>query len=239
MKTLRRRGDDAGFSLPELLVVMLLSSIVLAAVAVVFNGSMRVARTASVKGNTTGDARIAMDAMIRRLRVAVVPPGGTSPFGMAATAAAGTNYATGADPVPTATEVAFFASLTTAGSTSDPAPTLVDYSIDAAAKCLREKMTPASGTAPSFTWPLASTRSRCLIFGVINTDGSRLFTYFPDGKTATALTVSLAAANAKSIDSVGIDLAVTGTTTTDVLPTKESGRVTLTNVASDDLVPVS
>jgi prepilin-type N-terminal cleavage/methylation domain-containing protein len=80
VKTLRRRGDDAGFSLPELLVVMLLSSIVLAAVAVVFNGSMRVARTASVKGNTTGDARIAMDAMIRRLRVAVVPPGGTSPF---------------------------------------------------------------------------------------------------------------------------------------------------------------
>ena len=238
MKTLRRRGDDAGFSLPELLVVMLLSSIVLAAVAVVFNGSMRVARAASAKGNTTGDARIAMDAMLRRLRVAVVPPGGTSPFGMAGTAT-GTNYPTGVDLVPSATEVAFFASLTTAGSTSDPAPTLVDYSIDAGAKCLREKMTPASGTAPNFTWPLTSTRSRCLIFGVINTDGSRLFSYFPDGKTATALTISLAADNAKSIDSVGIDLAVTGTTTTDVLPTKESGRVTLTNVASDDLVPVS
>jgi prepilin-type N-terminal cleavage/methylation domain-containing protein len=238
MKARQRRGDDAGFSLPELLVVMLLSSIVLAAVAVVFNGSMRVARAASAKGNTTGDARIAIDAMLRRLRVAVVPPGGTSPFGMAGTAT-GTNYPTGVGAVPSATEVAFFASLTTAGSTADPAPTLVDYSIDAGAKCLREKMTPASGTAPSFTWPLASTRSRCLIFGVINTDGSRLFSYFPDGKTATALTISLAADNAKSIDSVGIDLAVTGTTTTDVLPTKESGRVTLTNVAGDDLVPVS
>jgi prepilin-type N-terminal cleavage/methylation domain-containing protein len=238
MKALQRGRDDTGFSLPELLVVMLLSSIVLAAVAVVFNGSMRVARTASAKGNTTGDARIAMDAMIRRLRVAVVPPGGTSPFGMAGTAA-GTNYPGTVDAVPSATEVAFFASLTTAGSTSDPTPTLVDYSIDTTAKCLRERMTPASGTAPNFTWPLTSTRSRCLIFGGINPDGSRLFTYFPDGKTATALTVSLAAANAKSIDSVGIDLAVTGTTTTDVLPTKESGRVTLTNVASDDLVPVS
>lgn len=234
--TISRRGrDDSGFSLPELLVVMLLSSIVLAAVAVVFNGSMRVARVATAKGSTTADARIVMDAMLRRLRVAVVPPGGTSVFDMVGTAA-GTNYPTGVDPVPSATEVAFFASLTTGGSTADPAPTLVDYSIDTTANCLREEMTPASGTAPNFTWPAANTRSRCLAFGVLNADGSRLFTYFADSKTSTALAITLAANNAKSIDSVGIDLAIAGTTTPDVPATKLSGRVTLTNVADDDLV---
>jgi len=231
----RHGRDDAGFSLPELLVVMLLSSIVLAAVAVVFNGSMRVARATTAKGSTTADARIAMDAMLRRLRVAVVPPGATTTFGMAGTIA-GTNYPAGVDAVPSATEVAFFASLTTSGSTADPNPTLVDYSIDTAAKCLREKLTPASGTAPNFTWPAANTRSRCLIFGVLNADGTPLFSYFADGKTTTALVVTLAANNVKNIDSVGLNLGVTGPTTPDVPPTKLAGRVTLTNLAGDDLV---
>jgi prepilin-type N-terminal cleavage/methylation domain-containing protein len=235
MTRLQRGRDDAGFSLPELLVVMMLSSIVLAAVAVVFNGSMRVARAAIAKGSTTADARIAMDAMLRRLRVTVAPLDGTNAFGMAGTVA-GTNYPTGVDPVPSATEVAFFASITTAGSPADPAPTLVDYSIDTAAKCLREKLTPASGAAPPFTWPAANTRSRCLVFGVLNTDGSRLFTYYADGKTSTALTVTLAADNAKSIDSVGINVSIAGATTPDVPPTKLAGRVTLTSVAGDDLV---
>ena len=123
--------------------VMLLSSVVLAALAVTFTSSMRAARASSARVSTTADARIGMDAMLRRLRVAVIPPGKSSAFDMSGMAA-GTNYPVGVT-VPSATEVAFFTSVTTGGSTADPAPTLVDYSIDTTANCLRERMTAASG----------------------------------------------------------------------------------------------
>jgi len=234
VRSMPSRRDDAGFSLPELLMVMLLSSVVLAALAVTFTSSMRAARASSARVSTTADARIGMDAMLRRLRVAVIPPGKSSAFDMSGMAA-GTNYPVGVT-VPSATEVAFFTSVTTGGSTADPAPTLVDYSIDTTANCLRERMTPASGAVPSYTWPAASTRSRCLLFGVVNADSSPLFTYFADGKLRTpALAILQAADNAKTIHSVGIDLAVTGPTTGDVPPAKLAGRVTLANLAGADL----
>jgi prepilin-type N-terminal cleavage/methylation domain-containing protein len=229
-----RAQNDAGFSLPELLVVMLLSSIVLTALAVTFNSSMQAARASSARVSTTADARIGMDAMLRRLRVAVIPTGRTSAFDMAGTGT-GTNYPGGVDAVPAGSELAFFASLTTGGSTADPTPTLVDYSIDTTVDCLRERMTPASGVAPGYTWLATNTRSRCLLFGVLNVDGSRLFDYFADGKTATPLVVTLAADNARLIHSVGVNLAVTASTATDVAPSRVPGRVTLENLAGSDL----
>jgi prepilin-type N-terminal cleavage/methylation domain-containing protein len=51
------RRDDAGFSLPELLMVMLLSSVVLAALAVTFTSSMRAARASSARVSTTDGRR--------------------------------------------------------------------------------------------------------------------------------------------------------------------------------------
>jgi prepilin-type N-terminal cleavage/methylation domain-containing protein len=229
-----RRGE-AGFSLPELLVVMVLSSIVLAGLAVVFNASMQASRGVTARVATTGDARIALDAMTQRMRVAVVPPNRINAFDMSNLAAA-PNFQVGLPSVPLATEVAFFASLTVPGSTADPTPSLVDYSIDTTAGCLREKVTRASGASPAFTWPAANTQSRCLAFGAINVDGTALFDYFADGRTDTPMTVALAADNARLVDSIGIDCWVTGTDTTDIPPTKIYSRVSLANLNADDLV---
>ncbi|MDP9219012.1 MAG: prepilin-type N-terminal cleavage/methylation domain-containing protein, partial [Actinomycetota bacterium] len=70
-----RATDDAGLSLTELLITMMLASILMLAVGTMFVSGLRQNRTVSGKTTSTADARIAMEAMTRELRVATIPPG--------------------------------------------------------------------------------------------------------------------------------------------------------------------
>ena len=123
------RAGDAGSGLVELLVAGLVASIVLAAVGVLFSGSLHASRRASAHVAVTADARLAMDVVGRRLRVAARP-------------SAGAGVLTEATP----SSLTFTANLS-AGSTADPAVSQVRYAVDATRGCLLETVTPAVGSA--------------------------------------------------------------------------------------------
>lgn len=212
-------GSDAGFSLPEVLVAMALTSILLAALAGVFLSDLRATSRISAKVTATADARLAADTMSRRLRVAVAPDATRAAF-----------ESTGPR------SVTFYASLVGAAAggvttrENDPKPTKVEYSVvgttfsGQATTCLREVLTPAVGTAAPYSFPASGATTRCLAYGAINGDGSDLLTYHQSG-SGTALAVTR-----DDIRSVRVALTVTATQGGQRATTTASTRVTCPNV---------
>lgn len=218
-----RARDESGASLPELLVGMLVGSVVLAGVATVYVGSLRTTQTSTDRAAATADARVAMEAVTRRLRVAEVPPSATTP----STATALVEAA--------ADRVTFYASVAAPGSSADPAPTRVQYRVDTAAGCLQETLTPASGTAPGYTWLPADERTRCVVLGVVNQGGAPLFQFFRSATEAIPLTLQggvLPPADLGLVQSVQVDLSVRTSAAATGQTARARNRVTLVNVAS-------
>lgn len=219
-----RRDEDRGVSLIEMIIVMTLLSLVVTLVATVFVSSLRQNRTVIAKTTSTADARIAMEALSRDLRVAL-PPDGASPA------------VSKAEPG----HVEYYAALGASTATTDPLPSRVDFSIDSTVRCLRRDITPAVQVGANLTWPASGTVSTCVALGDVNADGSALFTYLP---LATVLVPNppafdasapggVAATNLSSIASVRINLRVTDTTSPAVPPTLVQGQVSLINVVNE------
>ncbi len=235
------RRDEQGSTLVELLVVMVLTTVVLAAVGTVFVSTTRSVRDTQVRTSTQADARTATEAISRSLRVAVTPPGpsASSPF-------------VAASP----TSVTFYASLqrsaltyTTTGPTAAPLvraslapPTLLTYALDTTRGCITEARTPATvntgadAAATPYLWPAASTSTKCLA----RTTAAPSFTYFTSGVIASGAATPapltavdgppLTAGQAGSVVSVGVDLLVVDPAAPGVPGTRTSDRVTLVNV---------
>lgn len=199
LQTCRRRlhtqGREAGITLVELLVVSIVSTILLGCVGVLFSGSLNASQKATAHTAATAEARLALDVVARRLRVAV-RPSPTVPVIVEATP----------------TSITFHASLSAPGSTADPAPSQVHYVLDATTKCLRETITPLPPA-------LAPTRSSCLAFG----DIVPAFSYFQVAKRPTLTAPSpspvptdpmvtpesgLSAEDREKVGAVGLTLAV-------------------------------
>lgn len=209
----RLRRDDAGMGLVELLVSMMVGAIVLTAAAVLFTGSFESSRTTTSRVNATAEARLAMDTVARRLRVAATPGAEASAFRVA-----------------NARQMTFFASLSVVG-TNDPLPTLVDYRVQG--DCLQETRTPGVETAGVVTWPTSGARTQCLARGAISTDGSALFSYYTSGVAAAPVSsLSLDLTARQSVQSAQVTLAVGDARDTAVRPTRVQTRVTLANLAS-------
>jgi Tfp pilus assembly protein PilW len=207
-----RRGEETGLSLTELLVTMMITSVVLALIATTLISSLRTSGTVNEKVQQISDARVGMEAMTRRIRVAVPPTTDVSAFESAGPSS-----------------MTFFASIAPGGALT-PAPTRVSYDIDSTNGCLRETLTPGSGTVPPYTYAAADQRSRCVAFGNIAST-SKLFTYFESGSGTTPLGSEAGVvdpADLAKITSVGIDLRIgagaSGHSTT------VTSRVTLPNV---------
>ena len=142
-------------TLVELLMTSLVSMVVLAAVGVLVTGTLQATSRASTQVAATAEARSALDVMTRRLRVGVRPASGASIFSSA-----------------TATSVSFSASLSTPGTTTDPAPSTVSYSVDTGRRCLKETITTAAGAV----------RESCLAYGTTTTP---TFSYYQVAKRPT------------------------------------------------------
>lgn len=210
------RDDDSGFGLAELLVAIVVGTVVLAGLGTTFLASLNGSQNASARITATADVRLALDTMARRLRVAVRPEGEPAAFVAASTDG-----------------VTFYASLRNPGSTADPVPTLVEYSIDTASRCLRESKTPAG---PGGNWPSSGRVSTCLGFGDVNTDGSPLFRFW-DGGTSAGVQIpvpagGLASADLSRVQSVEVIAAFADVSGRAPTPTRARTRVTLTNVAA-------
>lgn len=228
----RARGGDSGITLVELLVTTVITTILLAALGITFTSTLQASRASTTRTSATAEARLAMDVVAQRLRVAVRPPNKLSMF-----VAAG------------ARNVSFYASLTSAGVAS-PAPSLVEYTVDTTARCLRETVTPASGVAPDYTWTTGA-RTRCLGNGDLNPDGSAIFRYHtgvpqptsadptPAVTTSTELVPptggSLSDADSDLVHEVQVDLALRDRFASDSNPMHVSTRILLVNRLNEDL----
>jgi type II secretory pathway pseudopilin PulG len=200
----------------ELLVVMMLASILMLAIGTMFVSSLRQNRTVTGKTTSTADARIAMEAMTRELRVATVPPGQPAAIVSAS---------------PTA--VTFYSSIGASTQTTDPRPSLVTLRIDSTNRCLWREMTPATVEGTTWSWPTTNKVQGCVARGDI---ASPLFTYYPinpdDTISTTAFATSALSANLANIVAVGLSLSVTDTFNPGVLPTSLQDQVTLINIAT-------
>lgn len=227
-------GDD-GTTLPELLISMVLTSLVVALVAATFVSTVRITRVSQQKLTQSGDAVVALDSMSRRLRVAVVPTGTTVVAPAVPTAFESA----------TATSTTFYALLEKRGTPTpcptsgvtvpgcgELKPTRVTYAVDTTRRCLLETLANASGTAAPYSYLPADSISRCIAYGSFSSR-SRLFSYYPDGQSATAFddgTGSVGPADLCRIRSVRIDLTVTGGSATS--GTSVVSRLTLPNIPS-------
>jgi len=129
----------------ELGVAMMIAAVLMAATAAAFIGAMRTVRSVNASTSSVADARTAMEAVTRTLRVAYKPAGQPS-----AVVSAGPNG------------VRFWALLNRSGgpTLTDPPPTLVDYAYSGG--CLTETQSVGGATrtkclvrttvAPTFTY---------------------------------------------------------------------------------------
>lgn len=215
--TVRRPRGDEGVGLPELLVSMAMFGIVVAALGAVFVGLLDTTRIASTRTATTADARIAMEAMTRSLRVAIVPPGEEA-----------------AITVSEPNRVQFYSSLARGPGQDSARPTRVTYVYDAGSGCVNETQVLADGpVAGPFTWPGGGT-TKCLI----RTSSPPVFTYYTAGTieqldgTVVAPIVPTTPDQRATVVSVEAALDVQDPDQADINGVIARDRVTLSNVIS-------
>ena len=236
------RHDEGGFSLVEVLVAMALTSVVLLALGLVFNSTLRTTSKITVRSDTTFDAREAVDAMSRRVRVAYRALPDTSAF-----------------LTMKPDEMSFYASIN-GGATGivapkavNPAPTIVTYRLvdvtrdGRATKCLQESLVTARGDGTSFSFtPPAASRSMCLAYGdisgnvVVKRDASgRIlsavkqpsFLYFTDNTDVTEPGAAKTT-DPCSVTSVQIGVRVSQPSGGDAVSTEASSRVVASNITA-------
>lgn len=222
------RRREAGLTLIELTVAMMIVGVLAAAVGTVTISSFKAMRVASVKVATGADARVAMETVSRTLRVATVPTGEASAI------------VTGSYDA-----ISFYALLIRSSSTATPLPTLVEYYRDSSTKCLMEAQTPARvlgapvGTS-IYAWDTGRV-ARCVVRTTqVPTSAAPWFSYYDDGQLTSGgtavvpLTVpvgGLLLADRQSVLSVGVTLTVTDPLNPTVNGVSDEVRVTLSNVS--------
>lgn len=219
-----RSGREAGLTLVELLVAMALTSVVLAGLGLVFASTLRTTSKITVRSDTTFDAREAVDAMSRRVRVAYPAVAGAPAFKTA-----------------TPQEMSFYASINggatgiSAAPSVNPAPTLVTYRLadvnhdGRATKCLQETLVTARGDGASFNFsPPAATRSTCLAYGEIRVGPGSPFRYFTDDQAGTD-GGARQTTDPCLVTSVQLSMGVSQPSIGGVASTSASSRILLTN----------
>jgi Tfp pilus assembly protein PilW len=205
-------------TLVELMIAMFVTSILLASVATVFTGTLRGVRTVNAKTSTAADARIAMEAISRTLRVAYTPAEEDSALVSA-----------------TATSLSFYALLNRTGSASSalPLPTLIEYGWDGT--CLTEAQTPgrnlsvASSTGSIMAWDTGRV-SKCLARTTVAPD----FSYYLNAAAGTEIPIpavgGLSLTARQTVGSIEFALTIQDPNTSDIKGVPIVDRATLINV---------
>jgi type II secretory pathway component PulJ len=208
-----RAGDDGGLTLVELAVASAIGSLLLAVVATLVTGALRSIDVLTVRSGTVGDARIALEAMSRNIRVAVQPPGAAAPIVSGS-----------------ATQLSFWALLDRGGSSTDtpPTPTFVTYRYDG--HCLTQSLTPTPSGTVTVTPPTVTAPAGCLL----RTTRPPVFSYYAAGDaTASPLPVNpqLVPADLLRVGTVRVLIAVQDPKRPDVAPLPVTVQVALENVS--------
>jgi type II secretory pathway component PulJ len=206
----RHRKDDRGASIVELSVAVLIGALLMAATAAAFIGSLRTVRSVNASTSSVADARTAMEAVSRTLRVAYRPIGQPA-APPAAVVSAGPN------------NVRFWALLNRSGgpTLNDPPATLVDYAYSGG--CLTETQTVGGVT-----------RSKCLVRTNPPPISQPTFTYFSTGAAtvngAPVTALPTTPPDLTAIRSVQVRLTVRTPGNPDATDLPVVTRVTLENV---------
>ena len=200
---LRRRrpqGDD-GITLAELLVTMMVLTVVMAGLATLFIGSLRTATGTQARLDETTDARIAVSAMGRTLRTAILP---SQLYDSSSTATAAFIQAE-----PRA--ISFYANVDNVNNAVGP--TRVRYWVDAAGVMYESKQVPNARAAGSTRFeyctpgPGCSTvRTKPIARGIAG-GATPIFRYYDQlGAELTGSTLS--ATQMERVDAIDIVLTV-------------------------------
>lgn len=154
---MRRLRGEAGTTLPELLVVMVLMGVVGSVVVSWQIGMQRSTAGFTARVNDQADLRTAMAHMTRDLRMAIRPSTGVPAF----------------LPESTASDVRFYVN-------ADSGPPLrvryfTEPASDGGTQLVRES-TPAAGSPGSWNWPAGGTRRTVLVRALVA--GAPLITYY-------------------------------------------------------------
>jgi Tfp pilus assembly protein FimT len=218
------RADD-GFTLAELLVTVALTTLVAGFTFTLLIQGVRSTGSTSVRQDNAGQGRVAIEAISRNLRTAIAPAlyrDMSCSAGCAATTAL-----TAAD----GGSVTFYANL---GGVAAP-PSRITYA--ATGTTLMETVqaaTVGANSTYSFCTPSATcaVRTRTLVRGIVPpTAAQPLFTYYRDGVSPTALTLSAPATAAEltAVDSVDVLLKVRTSTKWGTPATTVAMRIALPN----------
>jgi prepilin-type N-terminal cleavage/methylation domain-containing protein len=189
-----RKGNDRGLSLVELLVAMALSSIVLATCATLFLGSLKTATGTSGRLEEVNDGRVAISAMGKSLRTAILP---SQLFDTTSTAEA-------AFIVATPMSISFYANLN--NDSNLVGPSKVTYSIVSGE--LRQTVqapNPFDPLNPKFVYCSTCVVGYTVLARGVQTTAPMFIYYDALGNALTGATLSLA--QLEIVDS--IDIAVT------------------------------
>lgn len=163
-RALRQRRDaDAGVTLAELLVTMMITTIVMALSASILVATIRQRRVSDARASSQSDARVMVELLTRDLRTAVPSPASSS---------------LSAFSFASPTKITFFTK--SGGATA--VVTMISYEVDATSKCLRRTVTDYNGTS----FPTSSAKSRCTAPSLVNTDGQSLFSFYRIRSNATS-----------------------------------------------------
>jgi hypothetical protein len=197
---LRHRADqrDSGTSLVEVSVAMLVFSILLVACATLYLGSLRSATGTQSRLEEINDGRIAMSAMSRSLRTAILPSQLYD--------ATSTEQAAFIEATPTS--IRFFANIDNPGNSIGPSK--VSYQVQSGnlIETVQQPL-PRTGSSRAFVYctpgPTCPVRTKVLARGLVTT-GAPIFTYY-DALGGKLTGASLSADQLEIVDA--IDVAVT------------------------------
>ncbi|MDQ1710954.1 MAG: hypothetical protein QOE45_404 [Frankiaceae bacterium] len=229
---LRRDGDDAGTTLPELLVVTSLFVLIggLVATTTVF-AQRQTGITATRQRNTDG-ARVALEAMSKTLRTAIQP----SQLQYGCLTCTGSISGSSAVTAASTTSVTFYGNIDNSGA----GPTIVTFAttLDPATNTgtlVQTLQKPDAGSAPNYTYctpgPTCPVTTRTLVRGVVWPVSPAMFTFYDVNGAAVpfATNGTVGASALADIDAVDITVKVDTPTGYTNAPTTVTNRVQMPN----------
>jgi prepilin-type N-terminal cleavage/methylation domain-containing protein len=182
--TARLHRDEAGFTLPELLVACLVGTVILLATFTMLDTSVVLTGRVTDRVDRTARARTAMEAITRELRSQVCPAAGTPAV------IDGENYS-----------VKFYAFMGSGAFVPD----IHEIAWDTNTNSITDKLYQGSGTSPFTTWPSSPTKTSTILTDVKPPPANApMFAYYAAG-AATPFAVPVSGTSATNTAKVTIN----------------------------------
>jgi prepilin-type N-terminal cleavage/methylation domain-containing protein len=218
---IRRTGRDGGYTMVEMMVVVAILGIVLAAVQTTLIMAQKTVSGSGARVDQTSQAKAAIDSITKVLRTAVLPSqlNGTGAVSTAAAFIQGTK-----------TSVQFYANINNDANITGPSR--VTYNIDAAGNLTETIQPPDAHAVGDYNYTYCTPGAGCVVPTRILarhvSTTQTLFTYYV--KNGAAITdTTLTATDLASVDSVDVVVQVKASANQTIQATTLYARVTLPN----------